>query len=90
MEKDDYLTYVTQAGDFIITQYITTDGYFYGQLLNETCEVLADLPYLCDVIGETLLFDYPTGNMRQSRIYNKNELIELAQKETAKIAQNKK
>lgn len=88
LEKEDYLTYVTQAGDFIVTQYITTDGYFYGQLLNEKCEVLADLPYLCDVVGETLLFDYPTGNMRQSCIYNKNELIALAQKEMGKITQN--
>lgn len=81
LEEDSYLTYVTQAGDYIIAQYVTADGYCYGQLLNETCEKLADLPYLCDVIGETLLFDYPTGNMRKSRIYNRNELITIAQKE---------
>ena len=41
--------------------------------------MLADLPYLCDVVGETLIFDYPTGNMRKSRIYGINELMKIAQ-----------
>lgn len=45
----------------------------------ETVKCLADLPYLCDVVGEILIFDYPTGNMRKSRIYNINELTEMAQ-----------
>lgn len=80
LAEDAYLTYITQAGDRIIAQYVTAEGQCYGQLLDEKCEVLADLPYLCDVIGETLYFDYPTGNMRETRIYNINELISLAQK----------
>ncbi|MCD7760914.1 MAG: WD40 repeat domain-containing serine/threonine protein kinase [Clostridiales bacterium] len=80
LEEDAYLTYVTQVGDNIVVQYITTDGYYYGQLLNEKCEVLADLPYLCDVRDDTLYFDYPSGNLRQSRIYHIDELIQIAQK----------
>lgn len=78
LEKDTYLTYVTQTGEYIIAQYMTADGYCYGQLLNEKCEVLAELPYLSDVFGDMLVFDYPTGNMRESRIYNKGELLAIA------------
>jgi len=78
-EEDAYLTYVTQAGSYIVVQYVTADGYYYGQLLNEKCEVLANLPYLCDVVKEDLIFDYPTGNIRESRIYKIDELIEMAQ-----------
>ena len=84
LEKDAYLTYVTQAGEYIVVQYVTADGYCYGQLLNGTCEVLANLPYLCDIVGDTLYFDYPTGNMRKTRIYNIDELIEMAREKDKK------
>lgn len=78
LKEDAYLTYVTQAGDYIITQYITGDGYYYGQLLNENWEVLADLPYLCDVKEDTLYFDYPSGYVRKSRIYSIDQLKKIA------------
>ncbi len=77
LKKDTYLTYVTQAGGYIVAQYITADGYCSGQLLNEKCEVLAELPYLCDVMGETLIFDYPTGTIRKSNIYSIEELMDM-------------
>lgn len=80
LEEDAYLTYVTQVGDYIVTQYITAnDGHCYGQLLNQKWEVLAELPYLCDVYDEMLYFDYPSGNVRQSRIFDIGELLEIAQ-----------
>lgn len=82
LEEEAYLTYITQIGDSIVAQYVTTEGYCYGQLLNRACEVIADLPYLCDTIGEELFFDYPTGNIRSIRIYNREELIDMAQKKT--------
>ena len=82
LEEDAYLTYVTQVGEHIVVQYVTADGYCFGQLLNEKCEVLADLPYLCDIVEETLIFDYPTGNMRETRIYDIEELIDMAQNKT--------
>ena len=78
LERDAYLTYVTQADGYVVTQYITVDGDFYGLLLNDRCETLAYLPYLCDVIEDMLIFDYPTGNLRTSRIYNIQELIGIA------------
>lgn len=78
LEKDAYLTYVTEVGDYIITQYAATDGSYYGILLNGKCEVLAELPYLCDIIGKDLYFDYPTGSVRKTHIYNMEELLTLA------------
>lgn len=80
-KEDGYLTYITQVEDYIIAQYITVDGYYYGVLLNNKCETLAKLPYLSDVIDDELYFDYPTGNMRKICIYNINELIKMAQDE---------
>ncbi len=82
LEEDAYLTYVTQAGKNIVVQYVTAEGECFGQLLNESCEILADLPYLCDIVGERFIFDYPTGNMRQTRIYTIEELIDMAQNKT--------
>jgi WD40 repeat protein len=78
LEKDAYLTYATQVGEYIITEYVTGDGFRYGLLLNSRCETLAYLPYLCDFVGDKLVFDYPTGDLRESRIYDINELIGLA------------
>lgn len=79
--EEGYLTYITQVGDYIIAQYVTVDDYYYGVLLDNKCETLAKLPYLTDVYDNKLYFDYPTGNMRCSRIYNINELIKIAQDE---------
>lgn len=80
LEEDAYLTYVTEIGQGIVVQYVTADGFFYGQLLNGQCQILAELPYLCDVIDGQLVFDYPTGNLRESRIYSIDELIDMAHK----------
>ena len=81
LDEDAYLTYITKLKDGrIVAQYITTDGYYYGVLMNENFEKLANLPYLCDVQGYRAIFDYPTGNLRQTRFYNTQELVS-AQKE---------
>lgn len=81
LEEDAYLTYVTQEGDFVIAQYYTSDRDSYGILLNEKCEKLAELPCLCDIVGDELVFDYPTGNLRKTHIYELDELASLARKE---------
>ena len=67
--------------EYIIAQYVTVDDYYYGVLMNSKCEKLATLPCLSDVLDNELYFDYPTGNMRKSRIYNIDELIKMAQNE---------
>lgn len=78
LEEDAYLTYVTQVGDYIITQYVTADSNYYGYLLNDKCEILAYLPNICDIIGNNLYFNYPTGNIRTVHVYNIDELISIA------------
>lgn len=79
LESDDYLTYVTQVGDLVVTEYTTAEGQRYGLLLNEKCETVSRLPNLCDILSDgTLLFDDMLGNLRQSRIYSIEELISLA------------
>ncbi len=78
LNEEGYLTYITEAGDYIIAQYITVDDYFYGVLMNERCEALAYLPYLSDVISGELYFDYPSGKIRESQIYSIDEEIKMA------------
>lgn len=78
LKEDTYLTYVTKAGTYLVAQYITADGNCSGQLINDRGEVLAELPYLCDVIGENLIFDYPSGTIRKSKIYSVDELMDMA------------
>ena len=87
LETDGYLTYVTQAGDYVITEYMTAQGERYGLLLNADCEALAYLPNLCDILEDgTLVFDDMAGNLRQSRIYSLQELTGLAQNPDEKDA----
>lgn len=78
LKEEDSLTYVTQIDGGIVVQYVTADGYCYGQLLDEKCKIIAELPYLCDVPDGNLIFDYPDGNLRQSRVYRIDEIIEIA------------
>jgi hypothetical protein len=77
LEEDAYLTYVTQVGEYLITEYINTEGERYGILLDEKLQKLAYLPDLCDVIDDTLVFDYESGNLRQCRLYSLQELTTL-------------
>jgi WD40 repeat protein len=78
LEKDAYLAYVTEPGGHIVTEYVTTSGERYALLLNENLEMLAKLPQLTDIVGDTLYFDDQIGNIRQGRIYSADELIALA------------
>lgn len=78
LEQDAYLTYVTQVGEYVVTEYISAQGERYGLLLDENCETLAYLPNLCDIVEGRLVFDYPSGSVRESRIYSIQELIALA------------
>lgn len=79
LEADSYLTYVTEAGDNLITEYVDAEGNRFGLLLDENFETLAYLPYLCDVSDDTLIFDYHSGDLRQSRLYSIQELISLGE-----------
>lgn len=74
LEEDAYLTDVVKAGDYLAARYTEVNGGCFGELLNSEFEVAARLPYLSDVIDENLIFDYPTGSIRESRIYDIEEL----------------
>lgn len=78
LDSDAYLTYITQVEGGLVAQYMTADGQYYGRLLDERCRVLATLPDLCDVVGDTLLFDYPTGDVRACPLYSLEELLQMA------------
>lgn len=82
-ELDDkaMLTYFTEAGDYLIAQYMTTDDHFYGYLMDQDCQVLAYLPNLCDVLPGELLFDYSSGDIRKVKIYDLAELLDTARGE---------
>lgn len=79
LEEDSYLTYVTQTGEYIITEYISAAGERYGLLLDSKLQKLACLPGLCDVLGDMLVFDYESGNLRQCRLYSLQELTALGE-----------
>ena len=79
LESDDYLTYVTQVEDQLLTEYTTAQGERYGLLLDSSGSVIADIPELCDILPDgTLVFDDMRGNLRRSRIYSMQELLALA------------
>lgn len=78
LESDAYLTYVTQVGTYVLTEYLSTDGRRYGLLLDENGETVAHLPYLCDVLDRRLIFDYPSGHLRESPIFSVEELLNIA------------
>ncbi len=79
LEKDSYLTYVTQTGEYIITEYINTEGTRYGLLLDNDTQTLAYLPGLCDVWEGMLVFDDGAGSLRQSCIYSLEELCRMGE-----------
>lgn len=80
LEPEAYLTYVTQVGDYVVTEYISAQGERYGLLLDGNCETLATLPGLCDITADgRLVFDDTRGNLRQSRIYSLQELMALGE-----------
>ena len=79
LETESYLTYVTQLGELLVTEYVNTEGERYGLLLDENFETLAYLPGLCDTADGKLVFDYGNGNLRQCRLYSLQELMALGE-----------
>jgi hypothetical protein len=81
LEKDSYLTYITETESGVVSEYVSADGGRFGVLLDaKTFEPLARLAGLTDVAGDKLLFDYKKGNLRESRIYSIDELTDTAER----------
>ncbi|MCR4807031.1 MAG: protein kinase [Lachnospiraceae bacterium] len=79
LKEEANLTYVTETGYGLMTEYISTDGERYGLLLNDVFEPIAVLPGLCDVYEDKVLFDYGSGDLRQCRLYSLDELKALGE-----------
>lgn len=79
LPENDYLSYVTQVDEYIITEYVSVEGDRYGRLLDSQLQELAELPGLCDIADGMLIFDYKSGNLRQCRLYSLQELIALGE-----------
>lgn len=75
LEEESYLTYVTQVGENMMTEYISAAGERYGLLLDGQLQTIACLPGLCDIVDGMAVFDDQSGNLRQCRIYSLRELI---------------
>lgn len=79
LEADAYLTYITDADNYIVSQYISTTEGVYGILLDKkTYKPLAYLPGLADIQDNKFIFDYNDGSLRCSPIYTIDELIIMA------------
>ena len=79
LEREDKLAYVDQIGGNVMTWYITARGEWYGLLLDENLETLARLPRLCDVLDNRVIFDYPSGELKESTLYSLKELLDMAE-----------
>ncbi len=79
LEENAGLTYITEAGEYVIAEYINTEGKRYGALLNNNYEVLAYFPDMCDYADGKVVFDTGSGNLVESPVYSLDELIEMAE-----------
>jgi len=79
LEKDSYLTYITQIDNYIVSEYISSEGRRFGILLDAfDYNPIAYLPGLTDILDNDLVFDYHRGVLRETRIYSIDELINIA------------
>ena len=80
IESEGDLTDVFQAGDYTVLQFTAEDRSYSGKLLDADGKVLAELPDLCDVKEDKLLFDYFQGAIRESSVYSLDELLKMAER----------
>ena len=78
LNGEDYLTYITETDKYVVAQYISAEGMYYGVLMNKAFEAIAKMPYLCDITEDTLVYDLPSGNIKISPVYELDELKKMA------------
>ena len=86
IEKYGELAYVYSVNGGLLLQFSVKEDYADGEiptrgvLLDENLEPVAEMDYLCDYNEKTreLLFDYPEGSLRRTKLYTTEELISLA------------
>ena len=81
LEADGDLMYVYETREGLIAHYLRDDQSHsrFATLLDEHGQVIADMPCLTDVLPDgALVFDDTFGNLRQSRIYSIQDLIQTS------------
>jgi serine/threonine protein kinase len=79
LEKDAYLAYLTQLGDYVLSDYFLNNSQErFGILLDgKDYSSLARLTGISDWLEGELVFDTMRGEIRKSKIYGIDELIAL-------------
>ena len=84
LNADGNLMYIYETQDGLIAQYMEGNSPPYtrfGTLLDKDGRVIADLPRFTDALPDgALVFDDTIGNLRRSRIYSIQSLIDLGQR----------
>ncbi len=78
IDVPDYLNYVTEIGDLILLEFLSTEGNNYGLLCNQNLEQIARLPNLCDYQGGYFYFDEGKGSVKRETLYSLEDLFALA------------
>lgn len=80
LDMEGTLTYATQVGDYVAVEYFTKGSDKFGALLlDEELQVVAELPWLTDVLPDgTVYFDDRRGQIRETHVYSLPELEALA------------
>lgn len=79
LERDSYLTYITEIDNYVMSEYVSASGDRYGILLDmQSFEPLASLPALTDIMNGEPVFDYHKGKLRATSLKSTDELIEYA------------
>lgn len=79
IDVPDYLTYVTEIGELILLEFVSTDGARYGLLCDENLDKIAYLPNLTDYKDGYFYFDEGKGNIKREKIYSLDEMLDIAE-----------
>lgn len=78
LEDNAFVTYVTEMPDGYIVEYIDNSSARYGIYMDKNLEEIARLDGLCDITGDSFIYDFYKGELRKTKIYSLEELISLA------------
>lgn len=78
IDEDAYLTYADEVNGMLVLRFITTDLVQYGCMFDANGRIVARMPYLCDVYGDQLYFDYQDGAVRKTPAFSLEELLSQA------------
>jgi len=76
LEKNAYLTGVTELGDKVLFEYIGESHFRYALLANMGgFDSIARIPGYRDVYGDMVVADDGAGHLRGTKVYSAGELL---------------